>query len=83
MRRTGRKNEWSVTLFCVSALVLLPPILSIFNKSSLVMGLPLSFVVLYGVWALIILAVACGSRRKPDEETPTDGTPLKKDLGGS
>lgn len=83
MRRTGRKNEWSVTLFCVSALVLLPPILSIFNKPDLVMGLPLSFVVLYGFWALIILAVACGSRRKPDEEPPAAVASQNKDPGGS
>ncbi len=80
MRRAGRKNEWSVTLFCASVLILLPPILSIFDKPYFVMGFPLSFIVLYGVWALIIFAVALGSRRRPDPgETPPAGVTSKTD----
>ena len=68
MKRTGRKKEWSVALFCVSFLVLFPPVLSIFNKPVLVFGMPVAYVVLFGVWGLIILAVAYGARRRVDSD---------------
>jgi len=64
MKRSGRKTEWSVALFCVALLFFLPPILSIFDKPDFVFGLPLTYIVLYGVWGLVIAAVAYGARQK-------------------
>ncbi len=72
MNRTGRKKEWSIALFCAGLLFLFPPILTIFDKSDFVFGLPLTYVVLYGFWALVIAAVAYISRQKPDDEAPED-----------
>ena len=65
MKRSGRKTEWSVALFCAALLFFLPPILSIFDKPTFVFGLPLAYIVLYGVWGLVIAAVAYGTRQKP------------------
>lgn len=64
MKRSGRKTEWSVALFCVALLFFLPPILSIFDKPDFVFGLPLTYIVLYGVWGLVIAAVAYGARQE-------------------
>ncbi|MBC8445459.1 MAG: hypothetical protein H8D75_02345 [Rhodospirillaceae bacterium] len=70
MRRTGRKKEWTLALFCVGILVLFPPIVSIFDKPVLVMGLPIAYVVLFGFWGLVIAAVAYGARRKASTDDP-------------
>ena len=64
MKRSGRKAEWSVALFCAALLFFLPPILSIFDKPAFVFGLPLTYIVLYGAWGLVIAAVAYGARQK-------------------
>ncbi|MGY8791927.1 MAG: hypothetical protein ACKVKR_16865, partial [Pseudomonadales bacterium] len=49
---------------CAALLFFLPPILSIFDKPYFVFGLPLTYVVLSGVWGLVIAAVAYGARQK-------------------
>jgi len=71
MRRTGRKKEWSIALFCTAVLVLFPPVLSIFDKPILTTsGLPTAFVVLFGFWSLIIIGVAYGAMRKSSKKSP-------------
>jgi hypothetical protein len=69
MRRTGRKKEWSIALFCVAFIFIFPPVLSIYNSPNLIFGLPVAYVVLYGGWGLLIVAMAYGARRK----TSSDG----------
>ncbi len=64
MKRTGRKQEWSIALFCAGLIFLFPPILSIYNVSDVIFGLPVAYVVLYGIWGLLIVAIALGVRRK-------------------
>ena len=82
MKRSGRKAEWSVALFCAALLFFLPPILSIFDKPDFVFGLPLTYVVLYGVWGLVIAAVAYGARQKPVAGNEASGaTPDSKPQG--
>ncbi len=73
MKRTGRKKEWSVALFCVAFLVFFPPILSIFDKPVLLFGLPVAYIVLFGFWAVVIAAVAYGARRGTagDDQNPS------------
>ena len=66
-------KEWSIALFCASLLFLFPPILTIFDKSFFIFGLPVAYVVLYGFWALVIIAVAYLSKQGPDAE-PLDDT---------
>ncbi|PHS74204.1 MAG: hypothetical protein COB59_12245 [Rhodospirillaceae bacterium] len=64
MKRQGRKKEWSVVLFCAALLLFMPPILPIFDKPDLIFGLPITFVVLFGTWAVVIFFVAVGARQK-------------------
>ncbi len=82
MRRTGRKKEWSVALFCVGFLVFFPPILSIFDRPVLVLGLPLAYVVLFGFWGLVIAAVAYGARPKPGSEVHGSANISRKNKQG-
>lgn len=63
MRRTGRKTEWAVVLFCAALLLLFPPILSLYDKPDLIFGLPLAFIAIYAIWAVLILAVFIGARK--------------------
>lgn len=65
-----------MVLFCTALLFFMPPILPIFDKPDLLFGLPTSFVVLFGAWALVIVFVALGARqKKPPAHTNTDGEP--------
>lgn len=70
MKRAGHKKEWSVVLFCVSLLVLFPPILSLFDKPVFVFNLPLAYVVLFGIWGVIIVAVALGAKPQAPAKPP-------------
>ena len=62
MKRSGRKQEWSLTMFAFGVLVFFPPVLSLFDKPYMVLGLPLSYLVLFGVWGLIIFGIWLGAR---------------------
>ncbi|MEP3244297.1 MAG: hypothetical protein ABJN40_19370 [Sneathiella sp.] len=64
MKRTGRKKEWSILVFSVFVLGVSPPILFVFDKPSLALGVPLSFLYLFGLWAIMILFMAIGARRR-------------------
>lgn len=44
------------------------PLLSIFNKKVLVVGIPLLYVGLFGLWALFILAIGILLRRRQKRE---------------
>ncbi|USG62249.1 hypothetical protein NBZ79_04565 [Sneathiella marina] len=64
MIRTGRKKEWSILLFVACLIIFMPPVLSIFDESDLVFGIPMSFLYLFGSWAGVILFTAIGARRR-------------------
>ena len=64
MKRTGRKKEWSILLFCVFALGIFPPALFVFDKQVLILGSPLSFLYLFGLWAVMIFFMAIGAKRR-------------------
>ncbi len=84
MKRTGRKREWSIALFSAGLVFLLPPILSIYNSPEVIFGLPAAYIVLYGFWGLLILAMAYGTRRKSSLDSHIDGhLPSKKYPGDS
>ncbi|MEH6544936.1 MAG: hypothetical protein V7701_00805 [Sneathiella sp.] len=71
MIRTGRKKEWSILLFVACLIIFMPPVLSIFDESDLVFGIPMSFLYLFGSWGGVILFTALGARRR----TIGKGTP--------
>ncbi|MCP5366563.1 MAG: hypothetical protein H6907_04715 [Hyphomicrobiales bacterium] len=80
MKRAGRKTEWSVTLFCFGLLAFTPPIMTMFDRPVMVLGLPLMYLVMFGVWAAVILAIGVGARRSrlsdsADEAGLKDGEP--------
>ena len=62
MKRTGRKQEWSLALFAVGLLLFFPPLIALFDKPDLVLGVPLSYLVLFGVWSTIISGIWLGAR---------------------
>jgi hypothetical protein len=78
MKRTGRKKEWSIALFCAGLIFVFPPILSIYNNPDLVFGLPITYLILYGGWGVLILAMAFGARRKINYEGNAEQQPLLK-----
>lgn len=86
MKRTGRKKEWSIVLFCVSILVLLPPVLSLFDRSEFNLGLPKAYVFLFGFWAFVIFAIAWGAREAPpikSDPNSNDDAALLDGKGGT
>lgn len=62
MKRTGRKQEWSLTLFAFGVLMFLPPIIGIYDRPYVVLGLPIAYLILFGVWAFLIVAIFIGAR---------------------
>lgn len=47
-----------VALFVLGCLVLTYPLLALFNRSGMVLGVPLLYVYLFGVWAALIALAA-------------------------
>lgn len=54
MERHEGKGPRLVALFLLGALLFNYPILALFNKSSLVFGIPLLYAYIFGAWALLI-----------------------------
>ena len=69
MKRTGRKKEWSIALFCFGLLAFFPPILTLFDRPVLLGGFPLTYLFLFGVWGLIILAMAISAKKRRRGQT--------------
>jgi hypothetical protein len=58
-------NSWLVAAFLLGCLLLTYPLLSLFDRSETVFGVPLLYLYLFIAWALLIaiMAVAVGRRR--------------------
>jgi hypothetical protein len=52
-----------VAIFVLGLLLFAPPLLSLFDRNAFVAGVPLLWLYLFGVWALIIGLVAATVRR--------------------
>ena len=83
MKRTGRKKEWAILVFCMFFLGLSPPIILIFDKTGLVFGFPLSFLYLYGFWAVVIVLIAIGARKRHQIPGPEENITGKKPSQGT
>jgi hypothetical protein len=59
-------------LFGLGALAFSPPLLAIFAKPDMVSGIPLLYLYLFGIWAVLIvlLAYAIGRRREEPATPP-------------
>ena len=63
MLRSGRKREWTILVFCLFVFGISPPLIHVFDKPDLVFNLPLSFLYLFGLWALMIVFMALSARQ--------------------
>ncbi len=74
MKRTGRKQEWSLTLFAFGVLAFLPPLVGVYDRAFLVLGIPLSYLIIFCIWGFIIFATWLGSRPSTlHQDTPPNG----------
>lgn len=53
-RPRARSTARQVALFALGVLVLLPPVLLVFNRPVLVAGVPLIFLYLFSAWSVLI-----------------------------
>jgi predicted tellurium resistance membrane protein TerC len=69
MRAPGRTRELLVALFLLGVLLLVPPLLLVFNKAARILGIPTLYLYLFVVWAALIALVALvvERRRAADE----------------
>ena len=58
MIRRSRNGERLFALFLLGLLLLLPPVLLVFNRPVRVLGVPLLFLYVFTAWALLIALVA-------------------------
>jgi len=59
-----------VGLFLLGMLLFNFPLLHLFNRPVLVMGIPVLYLYLFGAWSLIIFLMLMISRSKPDTPFP-------------
>jgi hypothetical protein len=69
---TGSRNlERCVALFILGVVLLLPPMLLVFNRPDRVMGIPILFLYIFLVWGALIALAAAIARSFAREEPPT------------
>jgi hypothetical protein len=74
MQAPGRTRELLVALFLLGALLLVPPLLIIFNKATRILGVPTLYLYLFAVWtALIALVALVVERRQAADEVAEAG----------
>jgi cbb3-type cytochrome oxidase subunit 3 len=85
MQRTGRKKEWAILVFCLFFLGVTPPVIMVFDQPTLIFNYPLSFLYLYGFWALVILFIAIGARKRqmPDADRMQMPAPSNDTIGSA
>lgn len=54
----GRSRELLVSLFVLGLILITPPILIIFNKPNLSLGIPTLYLYLFAVWITLVVLVA-------------------------
>ncbi len=69
MTRDSKKNKRLVALFLLGCALLNYPILSLVNLETLVLGLPLLYVYIFGVWSLLIALTALATFFRPGDHS--------------
>jgi len=64
MHASSRKRQQMVGLFLLGCLLFNYPLITLFDRPVLVMGVPLLYAYLFGAWALIIVLVAVVVERR-------------------
>jgi peptidoglycan/LPS O-acetylase OafA/YrhL len=65
----SRTHERLIALFLLGLLLLLPPVLVIFNQPARIAGVPVLYLYLFFAWAILIGLTAAVTRRIGDEQT--------------
>ncbi len=58
MRQSTLSRQRLATVFIIGALLLFSPVISLFDRPADWFGIPLLYLYLFGVWALLIAAMA-------------------------
>jgi len=64
MHASSRKRQQLVGLFLLGCLLFNYPLITLFDRPVLVLGVPLLYAYLFGAWALIIALVAVIAERR-------------------
>jgi len=70
MTRDKMNARRLVGLFLLGVLIFNFPLLSLFNRPILILGIPALYLYLFAAWSLIILMMLMLSRSKPDQPLP-------------
>jgi hypothetical protein len=74
-----RKGERLISLLIVGTILLNFPLLSVFNKTYLLLGFPVLFLYLFSIWGLIIGAMVLILRDQPGRSSGPAGTRKSED----
>jgi hypothetical protein len=73
MLRPSRTRELLIALFLLGALLFAPPLLTIFNTATRILGIPALYFYLFVVWAALIALVALAVEgRHADDDAEAD-----------
>jgi len=64
MHASSRKRQQLVGLFLLGCLLFNYPLITLFDRPVLVLGVPLLYAYLFGAWALVIALVAVIAERR-------------------
>lgn len=64
MDSDGNRNERLVALCLLGCLLFNYPLLALFNRATLVAGIPLVYAYIFVAWALLIALIALVARRR-------------------
>lgn len=62
---SSRRRDAALVLTAFGTLLLLPPVLNLFNRGLLVFGIPLEAVYLFAVWLALVIGAFAMARRPP------------------
>jgi hypothetical protein len=57
-------NSWLVAAFLLGCLLFTYPLLSLFNRDGVVLGVPIFYLYLFVVWAIVIALMAYAAQRR-------------------
>jgi len=72
MQAQSRGRELLIALFLLAVLLLTPPLLIIFNQPTRLFGVPLLYLYLFVVWAVLIALVALAVERRDTADALAD-----------
>jgi hypothetical protein len=63
MNTSNRMQERHLALFVLGVLLFTPPLLTVFNSSTRVLGVPILYLYLFAAWSAVIALVALAVER--------------------